>query len=79
MDMGEVVSMEEMARVGYNTRVGESIQGGMAVRQASLRELAQQILAKEKISNSPRGKFSKQQLIHVEGFQRQQLIACTHN
>jgi hypothetical protein len=39
------------------------------VRQASLRELAQQILAKEKLSNSPRERFSKQQLIHVEGFQ----------
>ncbi len=51
----------------------------VCVRQASLRELAQQILAKEKISNSPRGRFSKQQLIHAEGFQRQQLIACTHN
>jgi hypothetical protein len=43
------------------------------VRQASLRELAQQILAKEKISNSPRGRFSKQQLNHVEGLSRQQL------
>jgi hypothetical protein len=49
------------------------------VRQASLQELAQRILAKKKISNSPCGRFSKQQLIHVEGFQGQQLIACTHN
>jgi hypothetical protein len=34
---------------------------------------------KTKNSNSPRGRFSKQQLIHMEGFQGQQLIACTHN
>ncbi len=39
------------------------------VRQTSLWELAQQISAKEKISNSPRGRFLKQQLNHVEGFQ----------
>jgi hypothetical protein len=38
------------------------------VRQASLQELAQQILAKEKFSHSPRGRFLKQQLNHVEGF-----------
>jgi hypothetical protein len=38
------------------------------VRRASLRELAQQILGKEKISNPPRGRFLKQQLNHVEGF-----------
>jgi hypothetical protein len=41
------------------------------VRQTSLQELAQQILAKEKISNSPRGRFSKQQLIHMEGFSKE--------
>jgi hypothetical protein len=76
-DLSEARRTKNEGQTKIPSNIIAMLQG--CVRQASLPELAQQILAKEKISNSPCGRFSKQLLIHVEGFQGQQLIACTHN